>query len=80
VPGDRLLRQGAGELLAAVENYAGIKASGTTPDGQLSLLIARCIGACGIAPAVVYDRITAGHQTAEQVLQHVKEWVHDGPG
>lgn len=70
--------KGAGELLAAVENCAGIKAGGTTPDGQLSLLTARCIGSCGIAPAVVYDRTTAGHQTVEQVLQHVKEWVHDG--
>jgi bidirectional [NiFe] hydrogenase diaphorase subunit len=71
--------KGAGELLAAVEQYAGVKAGGTTPDGQLSLVTARCIGACGIAPAVVYDGTTASHQTAEQVLQHLKGWVHDGP-
>src|SRR5664279_1233909 len=47
--------RGADKLLAAVEQKAGIKAGETTADGQLSLLTARCIGACGIAPAVVYD-------------------------
>ena len=39
-----------------------IKAGETTPDGQVSLLTARCLGACGIAPAVVYDGTIAGKQ------------------
>jgi len=37
------------------EAAAKIKSGETTPDNQISLLTARCIGACGIAPAVVYD-------------------------
>ena len=53
--GHRLLRQRRGQDLAAVEEKHKIKAGETTPDNQLSLLTARCIGACGIAPAVVYD-------------------------
>src|SRR5271157_1719591 len=47
--------RGADRVLAAIEAAAKIKAGETTPDKQLSLLTARCIGACGIAPAVVYD-------------------------
>jgi bidirectional [NiFe] hydrogenase diaphorase subunit len=71
--------KGADRVLAAVERCAGIKSGQTTSDKKLSLLTARCIGACGIAPAVVYDRATAGKQTPEQAVQHVKEWMDHGP-
>jgi bidirectional [NiFe] hydrogenase diaphorase subunit len=70
--------KGGDKLLAAVEDRAGIKAGETTPDNQLSLMTARCIGACGIAPAVVYDGTVTPRQTPEAVLQHVKGWLgHD---
>jgi bidirectional [NiFe] hydrogenase diaphorase subunit len=37
----------------------------TTPDGKVSVETARCIGSCGLAPAVIYDgavlaRVTPG--------------------
>jgi bidirectional [NiFe] hydrogenase diaphorase subunit len=67
--------KGAERLLAAVEQLAHVRPGETTPDRKLSLLTARCIGACGIAPAVVYDRTTAGHQTPEDVARHLKEWL-----
>ena len=70
--------KGAGDILAAVEKCAGVKSGETTADNRLSLLTARCIGACGIAPAVVFDGHTAGQQTSESVLAHVKEWLPDG--
>ena len=31
------------------------KAGHTTPDGKVSVEPARCIGSCGLAPAVIYD-------------------------
>src|SRR6266404_7816130 len=40
--------KGADKLLAAVEERTKIKAGETTADNELSLLTARCIGACGI--------------------------------
>src|SRR5512140_3531734 len=40
--------KGADQVIAAVEGRAGIKPGETTPDNKLSLLTARCIGACGI--------------------------------
>jgi len=65
--------KGAATLLAAVEHEAGIKAGATTPDNRLSLLTARCLGACGIAPAVVFDGNVAGHQTTDLLLEQVRE-------
>lgn len=70
--------KGADRLLLAVQECAGIKPGETTSDKQLSLLTARCIGACGIAPAAVYDGTTAGHQTDDDVRGHVKEWLAHG--
>lgn len=70
--------KGAASLLASLESAAGIKAGQTTPDNKFSLMTARCIGACGIAPAVVFDGAVAGRQTNEDVLERVKGWLADG--
>ena len=70
--------KGGAKVLAAVEDKAKIKAGETTPDGELSLLTARCIGACGIAPAVVYDGTVTPRQTPEAALEKVKGWIGHG--
>src|SRR5664280_1223987 len=70
--------KGSNKVLAAVEEKAKIKAGETTPDNQLSLLTARCIGACGIAPAVVYDGAVTPRQTTETALEHLKGWMPNG--
>lgn len=64
--------KGAAALLAAVEQEAGVKSGATTPDNKLSLITARCLGACGIAPATVFDGTVAGHQTIETVIARVR--------
>ena len=71
--------KGANRLLEALEAATGVKAGETTPDGRLSLMTARCIGACGIAPAVVYDDAVAARQTPETALERVKGWLDHGP-
>jgi bidirectional [NiFe] hydrogenase diaphorase subunit len=71
--------KGAADLLAAAGARAGVGAGETTADGQVSLLTARCLGACGIAPAVVYDGAVAGHQTAAMIADWVKERLPHGP-
>src|SRR5512135_3744136 len=63
--------RGAAKVLAAVEQQAGIKAGETTPDNELSLLTARCIGACGIAPAVVYDGAVTPRQSPEAAIERL---------
>ncbi len=70
--------KGADKVLAAVEDHSKIKAGETTPDKQLSLLKARCIGACGVAPVVVYDGAVTARQTVESALDHLHKWIgHD---
>jgi bidirectional [NiFe] hydrogenase diaphorase subunit len=71
--------KGAGDLLGAVERAAHVAAGETTPDGKVSLLTARCLGACGIAPAVVLDGTVKGHETTDALLQRVKGWLDSGP-
>ena len=67
--------KGAQQILAAIEARTHIKAGETTPDNKLSLLTARCIGACGIAPAVVYDSHVAPKQTPADTLARINEWI-----
>ena len=67
--------KGADRVLAAVEADSGIHAGATTPDNKLSLFTARCIGACGIAPAVVFDGVVAPRQTPESVRERIQQWV-----
>jgi len=66
--------KGAGEILAGLEAAHGVRAGGTTADRQLSVVVARCVGACGAAPAVLYDQELAGAQRREDVLQRVERW------
>lgn len=67
--------KGAGALLAGVARAHGVEAGGTTADGRLSLVVVRCIGACGAAPAVVFDGELAGGQTRQDVLARVRGWL-----
>jgi bidirectional [NiFe] hydrogenase diaphorase subunit len=57
--------------LAAVEERFGIRPGQTTPDGRLSLLIARCFGSCGLAPAAIVDGTVIGHATPDRLIASV---------
>jgi bidirectional [NiFe] hydrogenase diaphorase subunit len=64
-----------------VKAKAGIEPGETTPDGKLSLLSARCLGSCSLAPAVVFDGDVAGKLSVPQVLKRIEGWIgHDGRG
>ena len=71
--------KGADALLEAVERRFGTVAGKTTADGQVSLMTARCLGACGLAPIAVYDGQVAGNQGPELALERTKGWLDDGP-
>lgn len=70
--------KGAATLVKTVEDYAKVRAGETRADGSMSLIQARCIGACGIAPAVVLDGVVVGGQTPASLVDHVKGWLEDG--
>ena len=70
--------KGADALLHAIEDAAGIRAGETTSDGKLSLVTARCLGACGIAPAVVIDGTVKGKETPDSLVCQLKGWLSGG--
>jgi len=70
--------KGAATLVKTVEDYAKVRSGETRSDGSMSLIQARCIGACGIAPAVVLDGVVVGNQTPDSVVTHVKGWLENG--
>ena len=67
--------KGADKVVEAVQNELKIKVGETTPDNKVSLLTARCIGACGIAPAVTYDGQVAAKQSPQDTLAKIKKWM-----
>jgi len=66
--------KGAPQLLDALKQELGVAPGQTTSDGKVSVLGARCLGSCGLAPAVVYDREVAGKVTPQALRQRVGQW------
>ncbi len=66
--------KGSSQILAQLEQVLRVKVGETTPDGEVSLLSARCLGACGIAPVLVFDGAIAGRQTLEAALAAIQTW------
>jgi bidirectional [NiFe] hydrogenase diaphorase subunit len=68
--------KGAPALLTAIEKTYGVKPGETTPDNELSVLTARCLGSCGLAPAVVLDGAVLGKVGSEQMLARIAKGIH----
>ncbi len=70
--------KGTPHVLEALEQEYGIKPGETTPDGQISLLTARCVGSCGLAPVTVLDGEVAGKITPEAVMARLQRMAKNG--
>src|SRR3954470_18198368 len=55
--------KGTDKLLAEAEKFLAIKQNETTANGQISLMTARCVGACGRAPVILTDGELRGQMT-----------------
>ena len=47
--------RGGAKLVEALEDKLQVKVGGVTADKKFTLEVARCIGACGLAPAIMVD-------------------------
>lgn len=63
----------AAEVVAALQDAYGIEPGETTPDGQLSIATARCLGSCGLAPVLIVDGEVLGRETPESTLERVQQ-------
>ena len=60
--------KGSQAILQAVTRDYHITPGETTEDGELSLLMARCLGSCSLAPAAIMDEDVVGNLTPERAL------------
>jgi bidirectional [NiFe] hydrogenase diaphorase subunit len=67
--------KGSDKLVAAAEKRLNISRGQTTSDGKISLMTARCVGACSRAPVALCDGEVVGEMTAEQMLEQLERWA-----
>jgi bidirectional [NiFe] hydrogenase diaphorase subunit len=65
--------KGADALMAGVSEAYGVAQGSTRPDGALSLLEARCLGSCGLAPVAIVDGTIVAKTTPEALVAAVRE-------
>jgi len=68
--------KGAEQLIDRVSELADVEPGETSEDGKVSLVTARCIGACGIAPAGVFDGEVVGKLDAEKIDANIRRWLN----
>ena len=61
--------RGAGRVANALEKALGIKVGQTTKDRKFTLGVARCFGACGLAPVIDIDGKTYGRMNPNKIKE-----------
>jgi bidirectional [NiFe] hydrogenase diaphorase subunit len=64
--------KGAQQVLKAVESAYGIHAGQVTADGKLGVQVARCVGACGLAPVVLLDDEVKAKATGKEIVEGIR--------
>ena len=70
--------KGASHIQKSVEQSCGCKFGETTKDGNISLVSARCVGSCGLAPVAVLDNAVVGKLSPEGASARIQQWQHQG--
>jgi NADH:ubiquinone oxidoreductase subunit E len=66
--------RGSQKILEKTEKELGIKVGGTTEDRRYSLDVVRCIGACGLAPAMLVDEDVYGRVKTTNAMEIVEKY------
>ena len=67
--------KGGPQLLEKIEEDFDLKPGETTSDGELSLLTARCVGSCGLAPVVVIDGDVFGNLSPDKSVEKIRRSI-----
>lgn len=62
----------AAEIMDLLAAEFDVEPGHTTADGDFSLLSARCLGSCGLAPVLVIDGQVLGKETPQSTLEKVR--------
>ena len=68
--------RGAAGIAAALADAFGAAPGETSPDGQVSVTIARCLGSCGLAPVLVVDGRVVGKSSPAGAVEDVRVALH----
>jgi len=68
--------RGGKQILDAVKKCLGIDVGETTPDRMFSLEVARCFGACGLAPVMMIDNDTHQRVKAAKVQEILDKYIN----
>jgi bidirectional [NiFe] hydrogenase diaphorase subunit len=63
--------KGAQLILNEIEKNFALKPGQVSSDNQLGVQVARCIGACGLAPAVVIDDEVQAKVNSEEIVNKI---------
>ena len=63
---------GSKDILNGLDRALHIKPKQTTADNKVSLLTARCLGACSLAPAVIVDGEVKGKVHADELIAQLE--------
>ncbi len=72
--------KGGPAILSAIEKEHGVQPGETTEDEAFSLLSARCLGSCGLAPAAVFDGEVVGKLKVDDARERLRRWRNDDTG
>lgn len=64
---------GAPQLIDKAKQLLGIEPGQTTADGEVTLEVCRCVGACSQAPVVVIDEVNHGRLQPQKFANLLKE-------
>jgi len=67
--------KGATAILESLESRFGIQAGETTKDALISVLTARCVGSCSLAPVAIYDNKSVGKLTLAEAEKTIEELI-----
>jgi len=59
--------RGSNRILNELTNFLNVEPGGTTEDGEFTLSVVNCLGACAIGPVVVLDGKYHGKMTSPKV-------------
>ena len=66
--------RGGQRALTKVKDGLGVKVGGTTEDRRYSLDVVRCIGACGLAPAILVNDDVYGRVKTTKVMEILERY------
>ena len=66
--------KGAADIVEALEKELDVKVGETTANGDFTLMVTRCVGACGLAPVLTVGEDVYGRLTADKIPEVIKHY------